>query len=64
MEKLQLLNSPEERQRRLQELPVVHSDPNMDPNCESEDNAGEIDENKKGLQLSYYAIESIIVIFF
>ncbi|XP_015889668.3 zinc finger CCCH domain-containing protein 44 isoform X1 [Ziziphus jujuba] len=47
VEKLQLLNSPEERQRRLQEFPVVHSDPNMDPNCESEDNDGEIDENKK-----------------
>ncbi|KAF3440764.1 hypothetical protein FNV43_RR19050 [Rhamnella rubrinervis] len=50
VEKLQLLNSLEERQRRLQEVPVVHSDPNMDLNCESEDNAGELDEKKRGSQ--------------
>lgn len=45
MEKLQLLNSPEERQRRLNETQEVHPDPSMDPSYESEDNAG--DFNKK-----------------
>lgn len=63
MEKLQLLNSPEEHQRRLQEVPIVHSDPNMDPRCESEDNAGELDEKKRGSQGSFYGIETILVIF-
>ncbi|ONH97021.1 hypothetical protein PRUPE_7G165000 [Prunus persica] len=45
VEKLQLLNSPEERQRRLNETQEVHPDPSMDPSYESEDNAG--DFNKK-----------------
>ncbi|GAV75905.1 SWIB domain-containing protein/GYF domain-containing protein/Plus-3 domain-containing protein [Cephalotus follicularis] len=36
VEKLQLLNSPEERQRRLHEVPEVHADPKMDPTYESE----------------------------
>uniref|UniRef100_A0A1D1XLK7 Zinc finger CCCH domain-containing protein 19 n=2 Tax=Anthurium amnicola TaxID=1678845 RepID=A0A1D1XLK7_9ARAE len=35
VEKLQLLNSPEERSRRLNDIPEVHVDPNMDPNYES-----------------------------
>lgn len=37
VEKLQLLKSPEERQRRLEEIPEIHADPKMDPDCESED---------------------------
>ncbi|XP_026456907.1 zinc finger CCCH domain-containing protein 19-like isoform X2 [Papaver somniferum] len=37
VEKLQLLNKPEERFRRLQEVPEVHADPNMDPSHESEE---------------------------
>lgn len=37
VEKLQLLKTPEERQRRLEEIPEVHADPKMDPSCESED---------------------------
>ncbi|MQL94019.1 hypothetical protein Taro_026667 [Colocasia esculenta] len=32
---LQLLNSPEERSRRLTDVPEIHADPNMDPNYES-----------------------------
>ncbi|KAK6946323.1 GYF domain [Dillenia turbinata] len=43
VEKLQLLKTPEERERRLQETPEVHSDPKMDPSYESE----EEDENDK-----------------
>lgn len=46
MEKLQLLNSPEERQRRLREIPEVHSDPKMDPSYESEENDGEFDKKQ------------------
>lgn len=45
MERLQLLNSPEERQRRLLEICEVHFDPKMDPSYESED---ELDEKKQG----------------
>lgn len=37
VEKLQLLKTPEERQRRLNEIPEVHADPKMDPSCESDD---------------------------
>ncbi|XP_078446408.1 zinc finger CCCH domain-containing protein 19-like [Wolffia australiana] len=37
VEKLQRLNSPEERARRLNEIPAVHADPKMDPNYESDE---------------------------
>lgn len=37
IEKLQLLTTPEERQRRLTEIPEVHADPKMNPDYESED---------------------------
>ncbi|KAL9161006.1 hypothetical protein ABFS82_08G237600 [Erythranthe guttata] len=37
VDKLQLLNSPEERQRRISEVPEIHSDPKMNPNYESEE---------------------------
>ncbi|WJX61067.1 hypothetical protein P8452_46201 [Trifolium repens] len=47
VEKLQLLNSPEERQRRLHEIPDVHSDPNLDSLYESDEDAGESDDNKQ-----------------
>ena len=49
MEKLQLLNSPEERQRRLREIPEVHSDPNLDLMFESDEDAGDSDERKQGM---------------
>lgn len=41
VEKLQLLKAPEERQRRLSQIPEVSSDPNMDPDYESEEDVGE-----------------------
>ncbi|XP_021753497.1 zinc finger CCCH domain-containing protein 19-like [Chenopodium quinoa] len=44
VEKLQLLKTPEERQRRLNEVPEVHADPKMDPSCESDD---EIEHDKR-----------------
>ncbi|KAL0835761.1 hypothetical protein Bca101_087650 [Brassica carinata] len=39
-EKLGLLESPEERQRLLQEVPEVHTDPSMDPSHASAEDAG------------------------
>lgn len=43
MEKLQLLNTPEERARRINEVLDVHVDSHMDPDYESDDEFG----NKK-----------------
>ncbi|KAM3303579.1 zinc finger CCCH domain-containing protein 19 isoform X1 [Capsicum chacoense] len=37
VEKLQLLKTPDERHRRLEEVPEIHADPKMDPSYESED---------------------------
>ncbi|CAK7334377.1 unnamed protein product [Dovyalis caffra] len=48
VEKLELLKSPEERQRRLLEIPNVHADPNMNPSYESEEDAGESHKKKQG----------------
>ncbi|XP_061345592.1 zinc finger CCCH domain-containing protein 44 [Gastrolobium bilobum] len=47
VEKLQLLNSLEERQRRLHEIPDVHSDPNLESLFESDEDAAESDESKQ-----------------
>uniref|UniRef100_A0A1J3CZR3 Zinc finger CCCH domain-containing protein 19 n=1 Tax=Noccaea caerulescens TaxID=107243 RepID=A0A1J3CZR3_NOCCA len=47
VEKLQLLKSPEERQRRLEEIPEIHADPKMDPDCESEDEDEDEKEEKE-----------------
>ncbi|CAH8322973.1 unnamed protein product [Eruca vesicaria subsp. sativa] len=40
VEKLGLVESPEERQRLMQEVPEVHTDPSMDPSHASAENAG------------------------
>ncbi|KAE9450319.1 hypothetical protein C3L33_17763, partial [Rhododendron williamsianum] len=48
IEKLVLLKTPEERQRRLHEIPEVHADPKMDPNCDSDQDVGEVDNKKQG----------------
>ncbi|KAK4486003.1 hypothetical protein RD792_008661 [Penstemon davidsonii] len=37
VDKLQLLKSPEERHRRINEVPVIHADPKMNPKYESEE---------------------------
>lgn len=47
VEKLQVLKTPEERQRRLEEVPEIHSDPKMDPSYESEDDEGEADQRRQ-----------------
>lgn len=46
MEKLQLLSSPEERQRRLNELPEIHVDLSMHPICEAKSDSSLPDGNK------------------
>jgi hypothetical protein len=45
---LQLLKTPEERQRRLEEIPEIHADPNMDPNHESDEDEGETEDKRQG----------------
>ncbi|KAI3728874.1 hypothetical protein L6452_17519 [Arctium lappa] len=40
-----VLKTPEERARKLEEIPIIHVDPTMDPNCGSEDDTDE--EEKK-----------------
>ncbi|XP_061368358.1 zinc finger CCCH domain-containing protein 19-like [Gastrolobium bilobum] len=47
VEKLQLLKTPEERQRRLEEIPEIHVDPNMDPSYESEEDEEEMDNKRQ-----------------
>ncbi|KAG9142502.1 hypothetical protein Leryth_017012 [Lithospermum erythrorhizon] len=48
VEKLQLLKTPEERQRRLDaEIPEIHADPKMDPTYESEEDDIDFDENRQ-----------------
>lgn len=64
MDKLQLLNSPEECKRRLEEVPVVNPDPSMDPRSEFNDNAGELDEKKQGPDNRFYGSGIIFLIFF
>lgn len=48
VEKLQLLKTPEERARRLQDIPVIHDDSTMDPNHES-DNDADGNDKKQGI---------------
>ncbi|KAL5985843.1 hypothetical protein ACLOJK_027832 [Asimina triloba] len=47
VEKIQLLSTPEERSRRLKEIPEVHADPNMDPDYETDEDDGGLDEKKQ-----------------
>ena len=50
IEKLQLLNSPDERQRRLQEIPDIHCDPDMNQYCKSLKVAVELNKKKREQQ--------------
>lgn len=47
VEKLELLKTPEEHQRRLHKIPDVHLDPNMDPDHESDEEAEQLDSQKR-----------------
>lgn len=46
IEKLQILDTTEEHQRRLSEIPEIHVDPHMDPTYESPE---ETDDKKEGI---------------
>ncbi|KAJ8543865.1 hypothetical protein K7X08_025483 [Anisodus acutangulus] len=46
VEKLQLLKTPDERHRRLEEVPEIHADPKMDPSYESEDEDSENNDRR------------------
>ncbi|KAJ6413206.1 hypothetical protein OIU84_006077 [Salix udensis] len=48
VEKLEILKSPEEHQRRLLEIPYVHTDPNINSSYESEEDAGFSHKKKQG----------------
>lgn len=47
VEKLQLLNTPEEQKRRLNEIPEIHADPNMNPDYESAEEEKEPDSKRQ-----------------
>ncbi|KAL8543085.1 hypothetical protein ACS0TY_003823 [Phlomoides rotata] len=47
VEKLQLLKTPEERRRRLEEIPEIHADPKMDPSYESEEKDSENEDIRR-----------------
>lgn len=48
VEKLNVLKTPEERARRLEEYPLIHDDPTMDPEYGSEDDT-DTDDKKQGI---------------
>ncbi|EXB37117.1 Zinc finger CCCH domain-containing protein 19 [Morus notabilis] len=52
VEKLQLLKTPEERKRRLEEIPEIHADPNMDPSFESEEEEETDDKRQENFMRS------------
>lgn len=47
IQKLELLKTPKERQRKLEAIPVIHADPNMNPNYNSDDDGRDISFNKQ-----------------
>ncbi|XP_073307818.1 zinc finger CCCH domain-containing protein 19-like [Primulina huaijiensis] len=47
VEKLQILKTPEDRDRRLKEIPEIHSDPRMDPSYESDDSNHETEDSRQ-----------------
>ncbi|KAJ8443633.1 hypothetical protein Cgig2_019615 [Carnegiea gigantea] len=47
VEKIELLQTTEERQRRMNEIPEVLADPRMDPSYGSDDDSGESDVKKR-----------------
>ncbi|XP_074264396.1 uncharacterized protein LOC141586899 [Silene latifolia] len=51
VEKIELLKTPEERQRRIHEVPEVHADPRMDPSYGSDDDSG--DSDMKGRDVAW-----------
>lgn len=54
MEKLQLLSSPEERQRRVNELPEIHVDLSMDPIYEAKSDSSLPGQKSKISDISWF----------
>ncbi|KAJ9550230.1 hypothetical protein OSB04_014275 [Centaurea solstitialis] len=52
VEKLHVLKTPEERARRLEEFPVIHDDPTMDPEYGSEDDTDSDDKKQESYNRS------------
>ncbi|KAL9273767.1 Zinc finger CCCH domain-containing protein, partial [Drosera capensis] len=52
VEKLELLNKPEECQRRIHEIPEVHADPRMDPAYESDEDTEQPDSYTQDAKIS------------
>jgi len=48
VEKLQLLSTPEEHIRRLNEVPEIHVDPNMDPDYDSTEDEDDLNAKRQG----------------
>lgn len=46
------MKTPEERRRRLEEMPNVHADPKMDPSYESDENGTEDEDSRRGILLT------------
>jgi hypothetical protein len=53
VEKLQLLNTPEERARKINEIPEIHIDPHMAPDYESAEEQYYKKAGIKSLDCSY-----------
>lgn len=71
VKELQRLKSPEERRRRIAEVPEIHADPKMNPNYDSEEDDRSGGDSKKGTLLGCgilldngYASVLIVVGFF
>ncbi|KAK9670603.1 hypothetical protein RND81_13G212500 [Saponaria officinalis] len=47
VEKIEVLKTPEERQRRIHSIPEVHADPRMDPSYGSDDDSVEVDMKRQ-----------------
>ncbi|XP_076908888.1 zinc finger CCCH domain-containing protein 19-like [Bidens hawaiensis] len=52
VEKLNVLKTPEERARRLEEVPLIHEDPTMDPEYGSEDDTDPDDKKQESYKRS------------
>ena len=58
MAKIELLKTPEERQRRMHEIREVRADPRMDPSYGSDDDSGESEAKKQGWLQPYCILKS------
>lgn len=60
MDRLELLKSPEERQRRISEIPEIHTDPKMNPLYKSDDNTSNGDNGEIGTSICLYQLFQLL----